>query len=95
MVLLLEQASCIVGGILFKELRFRIDMRLTDDHVLKSISELIAAKNGSLTYEQIADKSKCGLMTVIRSTRRLQESGRLEMQGGKGRRPVFYKVVEH
>lgn len=76
------------------ELRFRIDMRLTDDKILEVITELAASREGRVTYEQIADKANCGFQTAIRSTRRLVESGRLEMEGGRGRQPVLYKVVK-
>ncbi len=73
----------------------RIDMRLTDKAVLETISELAAKHDGRITYEQIAEHSRCCISTARVSTMRLKRDGHLLMEGGKGRRPVIYKVVKN
>lgn len=69
-------------------------MTLTDESVLQTIEKLLPSGEGSLTYQRIADVVRCHVDTAVRSTRRLANAGRLTMEGGKGRRPVKYKVVK-
>ena len=94
MVLLLEQVIRTMRLTMIPDLRFRIDMRLTDDHILNVITELASIHQGRVTLEQIAHRANCGMTTVKRSRQRLYESGRLTMEGGRGRQPVLYKVVK-
>ena len=68
-------------------------MRLTDEHIFKTIKELLPEGNGRLTYEKIAIVCECHYETVKVSVRRLQHAGRLEMTGGRGRKPVSYRIL--
>lgn len=70
-------------------------MSLTDECVLKSITELIPEGTGQVTHEKIAEKCNCHVLTVQRSVRRLQNAGRLTFEGGKGRRAVTYTLVNY
>jgi len=71
----------------------RIDMRLTDDYILKTISELLPDGHGELTYQRIAECCRCHPETVKESVRRLRSAGRIVTIGGKGRKPVSYRVA--
>ncbi len=79
---------------MFSRPQVRIDMRLTDEHILKTINELLPSGHGCLPTRQIAELCKCHPDTVRHSVRRLQAARRLEMDGGSGRKPVTYKVVK-
>lgn len=72
-------------------------MSLTDEHVFKTISELIpeGEKQVQVAYEKVAEKCNCHPLTVKRSVRRLKEAGRLTFEGGKGRRAVTYTLVAY
>lgn len=72
----------------------RIDMRLTDNFVYSAIAELLPTGEGQLTYNTIANKCQCHPETVKDVVKRLSNAGRLVMNGGKGRRPVIYKVIK-
>lgn len=78
---------------MFNRLHFRIDMSLTDECVLKTLSELIPEGKGQVTHEKIAEKCNCHVLTVQRSVRRLKNAGRLSFEGGRGRRPVMYTLA--
>ena len=80
---------------MFNRLHFRIDMSLTDEYVLKTISELIPEGTGQLQYDKVAEKCKCSPRTVHRSVRRLRDAGRLQFEGGSGRNPVTYTLVKY
>lgn len=69
-------------------------MRLSDDRVFEAIRKLIPACNGQISYEAIAKEVGCHKNTAINAARRLASAGRIELEGGKGRRPVSYRLKE-
>lgn len=73
---------------------FRIDMLLTDQRVYEALEKLLNGLEGQVSYPAIAKEVGCHENTVKRATRRLAHAGRLEMAGGKGRRPVIYRLKD-
>lgn len=71
----------------------RIDMSLTDEHIYNILKTKLPATGGRLSYEEIAQLARCAVITAMRSTKRLEAAGRIELEGGSGNRKVFYKVI--
>ena len=69
-------------------------MRLTDDFVYKTICDLLALGLTSPTDTKLASLCACNKYTIRRSVKRLESAGKLIVQGGRGRRPVSYKVAK-
>lgn len=79
--------------IVFNRPHLRIDMALTDERILEVITEALPDGKGELSYDRIAALAKCHFNTVKNATRRLEGAGRLQMRGGRGRKPVTYTLV--
>lgn len=66
----------------------RIDMVLSDDLILKVITDYGAQ---ALTHQEIAAHAKCGTATVWRSLQRLEKENRI-VRSKHGRNGTQYKL---
>lgn len=73
----------------------RIDMVLTDEHILRTIKALQISGERRISQRRIAEVSGCHENTVRISTRRLKNANRLSISGTQGRRALTYEVIEN
>jgi len=74
-------------------MRARIDRRIIDELVLKTIKLRLGKQPGRLALGEIAQEMRCSKDAVRRSVRRLNEQGFItcEVGGGYGK-PSMYQV---
>lgn len=72
----------------------RIDVRLTDEHILNVIKEKLGTQPGELTLQQIAAQAKCSKDTVFNAIRRLEYAQRLTSTWQGQSKPCIYQVLE-
>lgn len=80
---------------MLRDSHLRIDMTLTDEHILQTIKELQERGEKQISHRKIAEIAGCHPDTALRSTRRLKNANRLNITGTRGRRALSYEVIEN
>lgn len=72
----------------------RIDMRLTDEHILKILKDKFGNQPGIITLGEIAREAGCSYGTAFNAVRRLEHGRRLRSEFRGQAKPCVYQVLE-